>query len=144
MWAAQNSLKARIDSSRRYLAVIEASAVGKKRSPFIRNATQVRASGGGGRSPLWRQIQADIFDKELCTVAADEGAAFGAALVAAVGAGGFGSVEEACAQSIRLTNQTHPIIENVKRHADYYDVYRSLYGALKPSFDTVTRLAVAG
>ena len=59
----------------------------------------------------------------------------------AVGAGGFGSVEEACTQSIRLTNQTRPITENVKRYAEYYDVYRSLYGALKPSFDTVTRLA---
>jgi xylulokinase len=106
--------------------------------------TQVRASGGGGRSALWRQIQADIFDKEICTVVADEGAAFGAALVAAVGAGGFGSVEEACTRSIQLTNQTKPIAENAKRHAEYYKVYRSLYGALKPSFDTVTRLAAAG
>jgi xylulokinase len=106
--------------------------------------TQVRASGGGGRSALWRQIQADIFDKEICTVAADEGAAFGAALMAAVGCGGFESVEEACSRSIQLTNHTGPIAENVKRYADYYGVYRSLYGALKPSFDTVTRLAAAG
>jgi len=65
-------------------------------------------------------------------------------LVAAVGCGGFGSVEEACTQSIQLTNQTHPISANAKRYAEYYGVYRSLYGALKPSFDTVTRLAVAG
>ncbi len=103
--------------------------------------TQVRASGGGGRSGLWRQIQADIFNKEICTVAADEGAAFGAALLAAVGAGGFPSVEQACSQSIRLTNQTQPIEENARRYSEYYNVYRSLYGALKPSFDTVTRLA---
>jgi xylulokinase len=105
--------------------------------------TQVRASGGGGRSPLWRQIQADVFGKEICTVAADEGAAFGAALMAAVGAGGFSSVEEACAQSIRLTNHTQPNAENVRRYAAYYEVYRSLYGALKPSFDRVTALAAA-
>ena len=59
--------------------------------------TQVRASGGGGRSALWRQIQADIFGKEICTVVADEGAAFGAALMAAVGAGNFSSVEEGLA-----------------------------------------------
>lgn len=102
--------------------------------------TQVRASGGGGRSPLWRQIQADVFDKEICTVAADEGAAFGAALMAAVGAGGFSSVEQACTQAIRLTNQTVPIPENVKRYREFYQVYRSLYGALKPSFDRVTEI----
>ncbi len=103
--------------------------------------TQVRASGGGGRSPLWRQIQADIFGTEICTVAADEGAAFGAALMAAVGAGGFASVAEACTQSIQLANHTRPISENTKRYAEYYQVYRSLYSALKPSFDRVTRLA---
>ena len=106
--------------------------------------TQVRASGGGGRSALWRQIQTDVFDKEICTVAADEGAAFGAALMAAVGTGGFASVEQACTQSIQLTNHTSPIAENAKRYGEYYDVYRSLYGALKPSFDTVTRLAAGG
>ena len=61
-----------------------------------------------------------------------------------IGAGGFESVEQACTQSIQLTNQTHPIAANVKRYAEYYQVYRSLYGALKPSFDTVTRLAAAG
>ena len=102
--------------------------------------TQVRASGGGGRSALWRQIQADVFGKEICTVAADEGAAFGAALVAAVGAGEFSSVEEACRRSIRLTNHTQPIPDNVRRYQEFYQVYRSLYGALKPGFDRVTEI----
>jgi xylulokinase len=130
-------------------AVLEGVAYSLKDSFLIFDemrvpVTQVRASGGGGRSALWRQIQSDIFGKEICTVAADEGAAFGAALVAAVGAGEFGSVEQACSQSIRLTNHTRPIAENVKRYAEYYQVYRSLYSALKPSFDTVTRLAAAG
>ena len=84
--------------------------------------TQVRASGGGGRSALWRQIQADIFDKEICTVAADEGAAFGAALVAAVGCGGFGSVE-AGLYPIHSAHQSDavPSRENVKRYAEYYE-----------------------
>ena len=130
-------------------AVLEGVAYSLKDSFLIFDemkvpVTQVRASGGGGRSALWRQIQSDIFGKEICTVAADEGAAFGAALVAAVGAGGFGSVEQACNQSIQLTNHTRPIAENVKRYAEYYQVYRSLYSALKPSFDTVTRLAAGG
>src|SRR5262249_19607003 len=100
--------------------------------------TQVRASGGGGRSTLWRQIQADIFGTEICTVAADEGAAYGAALLAAVGTGAFSSVEQACTNSISLTNFTQPIAANRNAYQQYYDIYRSLYGALKPSFDKVT------
>ena len=102
--------------------------------------SQVRASGGGGRSALWRQIQADIFDTEICTVATDEGAAFGAALLAAVGAGGFKSVDQACSESINLTNFTQPIPENQTRYREYYEIYRSLYSALKPDFDRVTAI----
>jgi xylulokinase len=106
--------------------------------------TQVRASGGGGRSALWRQIQADIFGTEICTVAADEGAAFGAALMAAVGTGGFSSVEEACRSSINLTNFTQPLAANRNSYQEYYGIYRSLYLALKPSFDRVTAVVGAG
>ncbi|MEW5979088.1 MAG: xylulokinase [Acidobacteriota bacterium] len=101
---------------------------------------QVRASGGGGRSALWRQIQADIFDTEICTVAADEGAAFGAAILAAVGTGAFDSVQEACNQAIQLTNFTSPNPANRRRYRDYYEIYRSLYGTLKSSFDRVTEV----
>lgn len=106
--------------------------------------TQVRASGGGGRSALWRQIQADIFDTEICTVATDEGAAFGAALMAAVGTGEFESVEQACSQAISLTNFTQPIGENRDRYREYYEIYRSLYQALKLSFDKVTTIVAGG
>jgi xylulokinase len=102
--------------------------------------SQVRASGGGGRSALWRQIQADIFDTEICTVATDEGAAFGAALLAAVGAGAFSSVEQACNASISLTNFTQPISAHRNLYREYYGIYRSLYPALKPSFDRVTEI----
>ncbi|MFN8006250.1 MAG: xylulokinase [Terriglobia bacterium] len=126
-------------------AVLEGVAFSLKDSFLIFDemkvsTSQVRASGGGGRSGLWRQIQADIFNKEICTVAADEGAAFGAALMAAVGIGHFSTVEEACRQAIQLTNFTHPNRENVSRYQEYYGVYRELYGALKPSFDRVTRI----
>ena len=100
--------------------------------------TQVRASGGGGKSALWRQIQADIFGTPICTVAADEGAAFGAAIMASVGCGAFHSVAEACRQAISLTNFTEPIGENQKRYQEYYQIYQALYGALKPQFDRVT------
>jgi xylulokinase len=106
--------------------------------------TQVRASGGGGRSALWRQIQADIFGTEICTVAADEGAAFGAALIAAVGTGGFSSVEQACSAAISLTNFTQPIAANRNSYQEYYGIYRSLYLALKASFDKVTEIVAKG
>jgi xylulokinase len=106
--------------------------------------TQVRASGGGGRSALWRQIQADIFGTEICTVAADEGAAFGAALIAAVGTGGFSSVEQACSAAISLTNFTQPIGENRNSYQEYYGIYGSLYLALKASFDKVTEIVARG
>ncbi len=106
--------------------------------------TQVRASGGGGKSLLWRQIQADIFGTEICTVATDEGAAFGAAIMAAVGTGGFSTVEQACQQAISLANFTSPAPENNRRYQEYYQVYRSLYGALKPHFDKVTSIVAGG
>jgi xylulokinase len=106
--------------------------------------TQVRASGGGGKSLLWRQIQADIFDTPICTVATDEGAAFGAAIMAAVGCGAFGTVAEACRKAISLTNFTNPIPGNRDRYQEYYQIYKSLYGALKPYYDQVTGIVQRG
>ncbi len=69
---------------------------------------QVRASGGGARSPLWRQILADVFGTEIVTVNVTEGAAYGAALLAAVGAGVYGSVPEACQAAIRSGRSYRP------------------------------------
>jgi xylulokinase len=106
--------------------------------------TQVRASGGGGRSTLWRQIQADIFGTEICTVATDEGAALGAAIMASVGCGAFSSVAQACTAAISLTNFTQPVAENQSRYREYYEIYRSLYGALKPYFDKTTAIVNKG
>lgn len=95
---------------------------------------QVRASGGGARSLLWRQIQADVFDTELVLVNVTEGAAYGAALLAGVGAGVFSSVQEAVAQTVHVTERTVPIAENVARYARLYQSYRNLYPALRPTF----------
>ena len=69
---------------------------------------QVRASGGGARSPLWRQILADVFGTELVTVNVTEGAAYGAALLAGVGAQVYHSVEDACARTVKITGSTEP------------------------------------
>ena len=103
---------------------------------------QVRASGGGGRSPLWRQIQADVFGREIVTINATEGPAYGVALLAGVGTGVWSSVEEACAATIRVVTRQKPIKANVQAYNSFYPVYRALYPALKPSFDSVTKLVV--
>lgn len=100
--------------------------------------SQVRASGGGARSQLWRQMQADIFNSEIVTINATEGPAFGVALLAGVGTGVYNSVEEACAATIKVVTRLTPLKENVKRYDEYYEVYRSLYGTLKAHFERVT------
>lgn len=94
---------------------------------------QVRVSGGGARSPLWRQILADVFDTELVTVNTAEGAAYGAALLAATGSGAFASVEEACAATIQITGTTAPGHHRAI-YQELYPLYRDLYPALKPTF----------
>jgi xylulokinase len=96
--------------------------------------TQVRASGGGARSPLWRQIQADVFGSELVLVNITEGAAYGAALLAGVGGGIYQSVEEAVQATVKVTDRTVPIPEDVRRYEELYPAYRNLYHALKDTF----------
>jgi xylulokinase len=98
---------------------------------------QVRVSGGGARSPLWRQILSDVIGVELVTVNTSEGAAFGAALLAGVGVGAWGSVQESCQAVIRTTDQTRPNPEAVEIYEKTYPLYQGLYPALKPTYDAV-------
>lgn len=95
--------------------------------------TQVRASGGGTASPLWRQILADVLDVELATVSTTEGAAFGAAVLAAVGAGWFPTVEEAAAALVTATPVAAPG-PAASGFAVAHAAYRDLYPALAPTF----------
>ena len=100
------------------------------------------SSGGGSVSPLWRQMQADIFDLPVYTMSASgEGGAYGAILVAGVGAGVWGSLEEA-ASIIQVETETLPIRENQKAYQDAYSLYCELYGALKPVYDKGAALAL--
>ena len=99
--------------------------------------TQVRVSGGGAKSPLWRQILADIMNAELVTVNTTEGAAYGAALLAGVGAGVWHDVDTACRRTIHVTGSTQPNPAAVTEYERWYQVYRDLYPALKPTFDAV-------
>ena len=99
--------------------------------------TQVRISGGGARSALWRQIIADVLQTELVTVNVVEGAAYGAALLAGVGAGVWPDVEAACTDVVQLTSRVTPQAEAQARYQTLYDQYRGLYPALKPTFESL-------
>jgi xylulokinase len=121
-------------------AVLEGVAFGLRDSfELIKAASgaginQVRVSGGGAKSPLWRQILADVMDAELATVNTTEGAAFGAALLAGVGAGVWPDVESACRRTIQVTGATQPQPDAVAAYTRTYAIYRGLYPALKSSF----------
>jgi len=101
---------------------------------------QIRASGGGSRSFLWRQIQADIYGKELVTLRTSEGSALGAALLAGVGAGIYSSVEESAREAIQVKECMAPKPEQVARYDSYYQVYRDLYPAVKEFSHTLAKL----
>ena len=101
---------------------------------------QIRASGGGARSDLWRQILADVLDTELVVINVTEGAAYGAALLAGVGGQIYKDVTEACQQAIKVIQRTEPVRRNAALYGEFYPVYRALYNALKPSFDQVAQV----
>ncbi len=98
---------------------------------------QVRISGGGSRSPLWRQILADVMDTELVTVNTTEGAAFGAALLAGVGAGFWKDVLAGCQATIQTADHNRPDPQAAQAYQKAYPLYQGLYHALKPTFDAV-------
>ena len=91
----------------------------------------VRVGGGGARSALWRQIQADVYGRAVQTVEAEEGAAYGAALLAGVGAGAWGTVDEACAGVVRVAAEVEPDPEASALMARQYEAYRAIYPALR-------------
>ncbi len=91
-------------------------------------------SGGAAKSPVWRQMITDIMGIPLYTVNTTEGAAFGAAILAAVGAGAYPDVPTATAAMVRKVDQTDPNPDAVKQYEELYPAYRELYPALKGSF----------
>jgi xylulokinase len=101
---------------------------------------QIRASGGGSKSQLWRQIQADVFGQKVVTLNAEEGPAYGVALLAAVGAGAFKNVEEACGATIRVVKQTTPNKQASKRYDAAFPIYQDLYRSLKDDFKRISAI----
>ena len=102
---------------------------------------EVRASGGGARSSIWRHILADVTGHTHVTIGVDEGPALGVALLAGVGAGIYNSVEEACRATIKVKDTTDVCAVNRVVYDRYYKVYRSLYGHLKDDFAEVARIS---
>ncbi len=124
-------------------AVLEGVAFGLKDIfTLIQNAglggiLQVRASGGGIKSPLWRQILASVLEADLITVDVVEGAAYGAALLAGVGAGVWSNVATACKEVVKLAEITKPDEGQVVIYRIMYPIYHELYPALKSIFQKI-------
>ncbi len=124
-------------------AVLEGVAFGLRDSLELMTAagvsvpSQIRVSGGGTRSELWRQILADVLEAEIATVPTEEGAAYGAAVLAAVGAGWFESVDQACAEVVSVNPAAAPG-DDVEIYREAHARYVELYPALAPTFHSTS------
>lgn len=102
--------------------------------------SEIRVSGGGVKSALWKQILADVFGQKACTINAEQGPAYGVALLAAVGDGAFKNIEEACKATIRVVDRVAPKKQSQKQYNTSFPVYQKLYTSLKSSFDEISHL----
>ncbi|MEZ6056827.1 MAG: xylulokinase [Planctomycetaceae bacterium] len=100
---------------------------------------QIRISGGGARSDFWRQLQADIYGQSVCTINAEQGPAFGVALLAAAGTGAYKNVVEACNATIKVVSETKPIAKNRKTYDTLYPQYGHLYRSLRGNFAEIAK-----
>ena len=130
-------------------AVLEGVAFGLRDSfelmkkAGLSDVKQVRVSGGGAKSALWRQILADILNAELVTVNTTEGGAFGAALCAGVAVGIWKDIDQACAETIELTGKTIPNPESAARYEKHYQLYAGLYTTFKETFQQIHNIESA-
>jgi len=95
---------------------------------------EVRASGGGARSAFWRQVQADVNEAPMVTINVDEGPAYGAALLATVATGMYGTVEEACDATIHVVDSCDPDPARSAEYTNWFGEYQQAYHALAPGF----------
>ena len=125
-------------------AVLEGISFGLRDSLELIRASgvavrELRVSGGGARSPLWRQMIADIFGIPVVTVNSTDGPAYGAAVMAASGVLGQGIIE-LCDAWIRIVDRAEPDAERHAAYEPYYRIYRELYAVLKPTFHQLSDL----
>ena len=102
--------------------------------------SEIRLTGGGAKSPFWRKLMADVFGVRVALTTSTEGPAFGAAILAAVGAGAFASVEEACDALVHVTQVVVPDAAEAARYRDIHAMYRALYGELRERFHALGAL----
>jgi len=139
--AAFVGLTARHSSAHLTRAVLEGVAFSLRDSLEIFKANgatveSIRLGGGGARSPLWCQIQADVYGQDVVTLKADEGAAFGSALIAGVGIGFWKTVDEACETTVRVAETFASNLGNFTVYDQQFEKYRQLYPLLR-SLQTV-------
>lgn len=101
---------------------------------------EIRAGGGGSKNPMWRQMQADVFDKKITTLKVEQGAAYGVALLAAVGDGAYHDIAEACKATIEVASQTPVDRKSAKAYDKLFPIYQSLYGHLRDDFAALAKL----
>ncbi len=104
------------------------------------NVNNMMACGGGGTSPLWRQMLADLYACPVKTVSSKEGPALGVGILALTGSGIYSSVQEACKTIIRVDKVQSPIEENVPQYEKYYQLYREIYPAIKEQCQKLANL----
>ena len=101
---------------------------------------EIRVSGGGAKSDLWKQILADVFGQAACSINAEQGPAFGVALLAAVGDGAYRDIQEACKATIEVVEKVPPRKPDVKQYDAVFPIYQGLYRCLKGSFQQISQL----
>jgi xylulokinase len=103
-------------------------------------SSQMIATGGGGRSPFWRQMIADILDCPIITVQNREGPALGVAILAGVGAGLYPDIPTACDKIMAFTSPQNPSPAAQARYEPYFGLYREIYRSLKSQFTALSKL----
>ena len=98
------------------------------------------ACGGGGKSPFWRQMLADILGARITTTLASEGAALGVGILAAVGTGLYASVPEACAAILQENDSALPVAADAAKYAEVYKLYTALYPAVKGAYKALAAI----
>ena len=101
---------------------------------------EMMACGGGGKSPIWRQMLADMYGCKVKTVTAKEGPALGVAILAGVGAGIYESVEVACDKVLHIDKECAPKKETSEIYREYHKIYKNLYPALKEQYKELAKL----
>ena len=124
------------------LAVLEGVAFGLRDSVEIARSlgiplSKTRICGGGAKSPLWRTIIANVMNMEVERITSEEGPGFGAAILAMTGCGEYASVSEATGAIVKVLDTEKPDPELVAKYEDRYQMFRTIYPACKPVFETI-------